>query len=103
MSIVRSDRRPDALASFGEAHANLRQALVACDAQQASLEDLEINLGLASTETIDTRDRMCVMHFPAGATEGHTLDLCEELECPSDADNELADLGNDLDADAAAR
>lgn len=98
MSIVRSDKRPEAIASFAEAHDNLRQQLVACDAQQANIEDLEISLGLATEATIDARDRLCVMHYPAGAAEGHTLDVCADIGCHEK--DPVADLlGGDDDAE----
>jgi hypothetical protein len=98
MSIVRSDRRPDAISTITEAQESARKALILADEQQAALDDLEVILGLSTEGNIAARDRLCVMHFPAGDKEGHTLDVCVDLGCAltdNEHDRALEDIGAD--------
>lgn len=92
MPIVRPDRRTVAIETLEEIRIQLRSLLSQADGLQASIECLEIDLGLANEGEQAARDQLLVMHYPKGKDIGHTLDECTEECAASDA---LEDLGED--------
>lgn len=94
MAIVRADRRQSAIEAIAEIRESLGDTLIRVDAIQASLDDLEFMLGLASEGEQEGRERYTVMHFPEGSTEGHSIDGCEDRGCGErHADELVKDLG----------
>lgn len=90
MPIVRGDKRKTALQLLAEVRAQLRGLLTQADALQATIEGLELELGLANEGEQSTRDQLLVLHYPKGDDTGHCLDDCTD-ECV--AAEPLIDLG----------
>jgi len=81
MAIIRTDKRLGALKRLAECRTLIDQALGVIDVLQDSIDDLEVDLGLASEGEQTTRERYAVMHFPAGNGEGHSMTQCETIGC----------------------
>lgn len=96
MSIVRSDKRPEALKLLGEVTTQIGGLLMQADALQATVEALEVELGLASEGTQATRDQYMVTHYRKGDEVGHPLSDCND-ECAAGEilDGELVDPEKD--------
>lgn len=96
MAIVRHDRRDSAIQGVTELREGIQGLMKQADAMQASLEDLEQVLGLASEGEQAKRDQYIVMHYPEGEDVGHTLDECPERGCvDKDTEEVLGDLGGE--------
>jgi hypothetical protein len=95
MAIVRQDKRPQAIQLLQEARTQLDGLLRQADAMQATLESLELDLGLASEKQQAERAQCMVMHYPQGAEVGHTLDECTEDCAASELIEELEGDGNE--------
>ena len=95
MAIVRQDKRPQAIALLQEARTQLDGLLRQADALQATLESLELDLGLASEKQQSERAQCMVLHYPQGADTGHTLDDCTEDCAASELIEELEGDGNE--------
>ena len=100
MSIVRSDKREQAIETMKESREQVKGLLVQADALQAILEELEIDLGLSNEGEQAGRDQCMVTHYPAGDDTGHPLDECTS-ECG--VESPLADLGEMAASTSAAR
>lgn len=90
MPIVRSDKRDNALILVKELRSNIESVMRQADVLQASLESLELELGLTTEGEQAQRPTFMVLHYTKGAEVGHTLDECTD-ECA--ADEVLEDLG----------
>lgn len=98
MAIVRQDKRPQAIALMQEARTQLDGLMRQADGLQATLESLELELGLTGEKQQSQRAQCMVLHYAQGAETGHTLDECtedcaaseliEELEGEDDADGQ---------------
>ena len=80
MAIVRNDKRPEALKLTGELNTQIGGLLLQANALQASLEALEVELGLASEGDQATRDQYMVTHYRKGDEVGHPVAECTD-EC----------------------
>lgn len=89
MAIVRNDRRDAALASVRELREGLQVCMRQLDSMQASLQDAELTLGLATEGEQAKRGDYLVMHYPEGAAVGHTLDECTDDCAAHDVIREL--------------
>jgi len=92
MAIVRNDKRQNAIESITEIRAGISDTLLRIDAIQASLEDLELSLGLASEGQQDGRERYAVTHFLKGENDGHSVDGCSLVCRDNAADEVIEDL-----------
>jgi len=89
MAIVRPDKRPQAIALVQEARTQLDGVLRQVDGLQATIESLELELGLASEKQQSQRAQCMVMHYAQGDDSGHTLDECTEDCAASELIEEL--------------
>lgn len=89
MAIVRGDKRQSAIEAVADMRRQMGDTLLRIDDLQASLDDLEYSLGLASEGEIEGRDRHAVVHFGKGETVGHSLDTCREKGCDDTAADEV--------------
>ncbi len=94
MGIVRTDKRPGALALVKDLRSNIESTMGQLDSMQAELESLELELGLATEGEQAKRACYMVLHYPEGADVGHTLDECTD-DCA--ADSVLEALEDDKD------
>lgn len=90
MPIVRTDKRQIAIKLLVEVRTQLRGLLTQADALQATLEALELELGLTNEGEQSSRDQLLVLHYRKGEDTGHVLDDCTD-ECA--AEDSLLDLG----------
>lgn len=95
MAIVRQDKRPQAIALLQEVRTQLDGALRQIDGLQATLESLELELGLTSEKQQSQRAQCMVLHYAQGADTGHTLDECTEDCAASELIEELEGEGED--------
>jgi len=95
MAIVRQDKRPNAIALFQEARTQLDGLLRQADSLQATLETLELDLGLTSEKQQSQRAQCMVLHYAQGSDTGHTLDECTEDCAASELIEELEGEGED--------
>lgn len=98
MGIVRSDKRPEALKLIAEVGTQLSGLLVQADALQATIEALEIELGLSNEGAQSTRDQYLVLHYRKGDEVGHPLAECNE-ECAGG--DSLSEIGEGEEEDPA--
>jgi hypothetical protein len=81
MAIVRPDKRSGALDAFATMRKLLNGSLVQADTARALLDDMELNLGLATEGDLAKREAYLVVHMPPGEKEGHELGDCEGRGC----------------------
>lgn len=80
MAIIRSDKRPEALELFREVRTQLDGLLTQADALQATIEAIELELGVSNETEQASRNQLLVLHYPKGDEVGHPLDECSD-EC----------------------
>ncbi len=98
MPIVRSDKRDRAIKLVGDTRAQLREILTHANELQATIEALELELGLANEGEQAGRDQMLVLHYPKGSDTGHTLDECGDECIAQDSLEELGEGGAESEA-----
>jgi hypothetical protein len=91
MGIVKTEKRGIALKLVKDLRVSVEAVMRQADGLQATLESLELELGLANEGEQANRDSHLVLHYPEGSEVGHTLDECTD-DCEADAViNELED------------
>lgn len=78
MGIVRSDKRPEAKKLIAEVTTQVGGLLMQADALQATVEALEVELGLATEGEQATRDQYMVTHYRKGDEVGHPIAECTD-------------------------
>lgn len=94
MGIVRPDKRKAAIEHVAELNAQLRGLLATADALQATIESLEVELGLANEGEQASRDQFMVMHYRRNEDTGHLLSECSE-KCAEDDSMKAVGEGDD--------
>ena len=95
MAIVKAERRQGAIDLLSEIRIQMRGLLTQADALQATIEGLELQLGLTTEQEQSTRDQLIVLHCRKGEETGHSLDECTDECAAVDSLDLLGESGAD--------
>jgi hypothetical protein len=95
MAIVKAERRQGAIELLSEIRIQMRGLLTQADALQATIEGLELQLGLTTEQEQTTRDQLIVLHCREGEETGHSLDECDDKCAAVESLDMLGESGPD--------